>query len=148
MNDPMPRDYTYAMALATLITKDIGNEKIWGAQVDAVRRVYGICEGYAKDGFDKRVIDTIMEKKARMILEATTIKDLNEISSPPKPKYDGREWHLSGNEVPEEEMIWWSKTSLRGPLVHAAAERYYQLIKDFYGEDSLHIPDLEDEKSE
>lgn len=47
MNDPMPRDYTYAMALATLITKDIGNEKIWGAQVDAVRRVYGICEGYA-----------------------------------------------------------------------------------------------------
>lgn len=136
MNDPKPRDYTFAETLATLLTNDIGSKKLWGAQADALRRVHGICESHAKEGFDRRVVDTIMEKKARMILEATTVKALKEISNPPKPKYDGRAWHLSDNEVPEEEMIWWSKTSLHGPLVHTALERYIQLAEDFFGEET------------
>lgn len=81
----------------------------------------------------KKILDAIMEKKARMILDATSIQDVRELSNPPKPYYDGNKWICSKNSVPEEEMIWWSKTSLRAPLSSEAVERYAELFKQFYG---------------
>lgn len=90
-------------------------------------------ELYVKDGFDEKILDAIMEKKARLILDATSIQDVRELSNPPKPYYDGSKWMCSKNSVPEEEMIWWSKASLRALLSSEAVERYAELFKQFYG---------------
>lgn len=134
MNDPMPRMYTYAMAIATLIVKHGDEkEKLLNEKFEAIKRVYATVEWYAKDGFMERLVDTIMEKKAKMILEATSIKDVRELSSPPKPQRDGDKWYLSQNSVPEEEMIWWSKTSLKAPLAYDAVQRYKELFEQFFG---------------
>ena len=134
MNNPMPRMYTYAMAIAALIVKhDDENDKLLNEKFEAIKRVYATVEWYAKDGFMEQIVDTIMEKKAKMILDATSVKDVRELDNPPKPQYDGNKWYNSPNSVPEEEMVWWSKTSLKVPLSYEAMRRYEELFKQFFG---------------
>ena len=72
------------------------------------RRFKGESAGGKVQGA-KRILDAIMEKKARLILNAISIQDVLELSNPPKPYYDGGKWMCSKNSVPEEEMIWWTK---------------------------------------
>lgn len=132
----MPRDLSLAMAIATLIMEcETMPEKLLEAKFDALRKVNGMLNWYAKENYDEKILDSIMAKKAEMILKATTVKDIREITAPPKPRYDGGKWYPSPNSVPEEEMILWSIASLRagGPLRHEAVERYMELFKDFYG---------------
>lgn len=137
MNEPMPRDYTYAMAIAALLVEENRNKRLWGAKFDAIHTVFETCERYGEESFDSRVVDTIMEKKAQMILDATSVQDVKEIALPPKPRYDGRNWHLTKNNVSEEEMICWAIASTRATLVREACERYLHLLEDFYGKEAL-----------
>lgn len=134
MNDRNPRMLTYAMAIAELITSSEGQkENLLYEKFEALRKSWSFTELYARDGFDEKILDVIMEKKSRMILDAKTIKDVRELSEPPEPHYTGNGWVVSENSVPEEEMIWWSKTSLQAPLTHEATKRYMELFKQFYG---------------
>lgn len=129
-----PRMLTYAMAIAELIVgSEDSKERLLEEKFEALRKSWSLLELYAKDGFDEKILDAIMEKKARLILDATSVQDVRELSNPPKPYYDGSKWTCSKNSVPEEEMIWWSKTSLRAPLSSEAVERYAELFKQFYG---------------
>ena len=108
MNEPMPRIYTYAMAIATLaIEHGDEDDKLLNEKFEALKRVYGAVEYYAKEGFVERLVDTIMEKKAKMILGATSVKDVREIAGLPKPQYDGNKWYVSTKSVTEEEMVVW-----------------------------------------
>lgn len=56
MNNPMPRMYTYAMAIAALIVKhDDENDKLLNEKFEAIKRVYATVEWYAKDGFMEQI---------------------------------------------------------------------------------------------
>ena len=132
----MPRLFSLAKGIATLIMVcETTPGKLLEAKFDALKKVNGMLSWYAKEGFDEKILDSIMAKKTEMILKADTMRDIREITAPPKPRYDGRKWYASPNSVPEEEMILWSIASLRagGPLRHEAVERYMELFKDFYG---------------
>lgn len=133
MTGPMPRHYSLAKGIATLIMAcETMPEKILEAKFDALRKVNGMLNWYAKENFDEKILDSIMAKKAEMILQAATVKDIREITAPPKPKYNGGKWYTSPNSVPEEEMILWSITSLKAPLSQEAFERYKELFEAFY----------------
>lgn len=135
MEDRNPRMLTYAMAIAELIVKSEGQkDSLIDSKFTALKKSWALLEYYARDGFSEQILDAIMEKKAKLILNATTIKDINEIAKPPKPQYNGNKWWSNKNSVPEEEMIWWSKASSRAPLCYEAAMRYMELFKDFYGQ--------------
>lgn len=101
-------------------------------KLDALRKSWALLESYAADGFDERILDAIMEKKAQMILASTSIEELRRLAAPPKPHYDGNVWRSSPNSVPEEELIWWSKASLRAPLSQDAYNRFVELFENFY----------------
>lgn len=134
MNDRNPRMLTYAMAIVELIVdSESQKENLVHEKFEALRKFWSLVELYARDGFDEKILDAIMEKKSRMILDATTVKDIRELSEPPKPFYTGNGWAVSKNSVPEEEMIWWSKASERAPLMREAVERYAELFRQFYG---------------
>lgn len=134
MNNPMPRDYTYTKAIATLIVDfDKLTDKLLEAKFDAIQKVFGMVECYARNGVTDKIVDAIMEKKATMILEATAIKDIKEIAEAPKPHYDGCRWHVSEHAVPEEELVLWFITSLKAPLVNYAMERYKELFEQVFG---------------
>ena len=148
MHDPMPRAYTFAKATATIIVKH-GEKptKLQREKLAALSKVFNATNSYGADGFMREIVDTIMEKKAELILSATTVKDVRELSLPPKPHFDGVKWHISENSVPEEEMVWWSKASLAAPLTHEAVKRYEELFKQFFGvsiNDIIRNPNLAD----
>lgn len=129
-----PRMLTYAMAIAELIVdSEDSKERLLEEKFEALRKSWSLLELYAKDGFDEKILDAIMEKKARLILDATSVQDIQELSMPPKPYYDGNKWFFSKNSVPEEEMVLWSKISQKAPLTSEAAKRYEELFEQFYG---------------
>lgn len=135
MEDRTPRVYSYAMAIASLIAgKDKCSDKIFKEKLKALKRAWSFLELYSKEHFDERLLDAIMEKKAQLILNATSVKDIREIGEPQRPNYDGNKWIISPNSVPEEEMIWWSKASEKAPLMREAVERYMELFRQFYGD--------------
>ena len=136
-HSPVPRMLTYTTAIAELFMLAEGEkDKLLQAKFDALRASYARVEYYAKQGIANEITDTIMEKKAKMILDATTVQTVRELAAIPKPRYTGAEWIVSPNSVPEEEMVMWSESSLRagGPLRPEAVERYMRLFRDFYGE--------------
>jgi len=131
-----PWEYVFASTLATLVFEDEkAPEKLTIAKVEALRKVFGVIRKYEAENFDRALIDAIMEKKAKMILEATTMGAIHEIAGLPKPRYDGVEWYTSKYSVPEEELILWSLASSKAPLIPEAVERYLTLFKQVYGYD-------------
>ena len=134
MEERNPRMLTCAMAIAELIVNSENQkETLLAEKFEALKKSWSLLELYASEGFDEKILDAIMEKKSAMILDATSVKDIREISEPPKPYYTGNTWVASENSVPEEEMIWWSKASLKSPLSREATERYIELFRNFYG---------------
>lgn len=75
-----PWEYVFASTLATLVFEDEkAPEKLTIAKVEALRKVFGVIRKYEAENFDRALIDAIMEKKAKMILEATTMGAIHEI---------------------------------------------------------------------
>lgn len=143
MKEYLPKEYTFAQALTTCCAECADSskktEKLNTEKVEALRTAYAILRSYEEEHFDSRLLDCIMEKKAAMILAATAIKDVKEIAQPPKPYYNGNEFVLSANSVPEEELICWSKASLGAPLNSEAYARFRKLFEAFYG---VNVDDL------
>ena len=134
MEERNPRMLTCAMAIAELIVNSENQkETLLAEKFEALKKSWSLLELYASEGFDEKILDAIMEKKSAMILDATSVKDIREISEPPTPYYTGNTWVASENSVPEEEMIWWSKASLKAPLSREATARYIELFRNFYG---------------
>ena len=120
-------EYIYAKALTEIIL--LSGDSLQEEKIDALRKIIGRANLYRKDGFLEDIICGFVQKKADMILHATRKGELNEITKPAKPYYDGNEIRSSSQyDTEEEEMILWSITSFAGPLVLAGNERYKKLF--------------------
>lgn len=111
------------------------SEAVAKAKVNAVEKTLRLTKYYREQGFMSELVHTIFEKKMKMIQEAGTVKDLEEIAKPATPRYNGNGFSVSPFAVPEEELIMWSLTSLKGPLVPAGQKRYVELFKQTFGVD-------------
>lgn len=135
MDAKFPRLFTYAMALVDVVLfSEDENEKLIGEKFEALQKTWAILESYAKHGFSERILDIIMEKKYEMLQEATKISDVREITVPKAPEYLWNGWSISKFSVPEEEMIWWSMTCSKVPLIDVAFKRYQELFNNFYNQ--------------
>ena len=106
MEAEYPRTYTYAMAIATLLLGSKGeNEKLAYEKFEALRKTASLLESYASRSFDERLLDVIMEKKAKMILEATKVSDVREIATPKAPEFLGDGWSVSRFSVPSSSSV-------------------------------------------
>ena len=70
-----------------------------------------------------------------MIKNANTVKDLKEIEKGSLPLFNGNSFMTGPYHIPEEEMILWSLTSLKGPLIPQGLKRYMDLFKQVFGVD-------------
>ena len=55
------------------------------------------------------------------------------------PHYDGAGFIPAAYSVPEEELICWSETSLKGPLTAEGFQRYMELFKQVLPEESRRL---------
>lgn len=136
MNNPCPRGLTYRMTVASIVLdQEVRKDRLIDKKLDALHRTWSLLGKYAEDGFDNKILNTIMEKKADSILRVTSAADLHELSRPPRPRYIGSKWYISNNSIPEEELICWSLASQHAVLNHEIAMRFRKLFETVYGKD-------------
>ena len=79
------------------------------------------------------LVNAVVAKKSKMILEATSAEVIRELSQPPRPLYSGGRWKASEYSVPEEELLLWAYVSPNAKLPPEAAARYEELYIAVFG---------------
>lgn len=79
------------------------------------------------------LVHVVVEKRLKLIARASTVAEIKEIEAEPKPRYTGGKFITSKFSVPEEELIVWSITSTKSPLIPAGVERYASLFRQVFG---------------
>ena len=125
-------DLVYSCYITELLMDDKLNEKLRSRRFDALRRVREITAQYEEEGFLPDLVETVFCKKADFIMKAKTKTALEEIIKPSMPRYSGGTFY-PGNlyHVEEEELILWSKTSLKAPLIPQGYKRYQELFEKY-----------------
>lgn len=130
----------YAIALAEVICEENLPDSVRVLRFNGVRRLKGIAESYAKEGILEKPITEMWLHKIEFVLKATSKVEMEEILRPSAPKYDGGKFiPKSPYHSEAEEMILWSMTSLRGPLVSSGFDRYMSLFKKYFPDEAAYI---------
>ena len=118
-------------------------EKVQSLQFTALRQLQARLHWYSERGYQDKLINAIAEKKCEMIMRTTTKAEMEKVLHAPAPHYTGAEFVADQYCVPEEELIGWSETSLRGPLIPAGLKRYMELFKLVFPEETHSIMEAE-----
>lgn len=108
-------------------------DKISAERLKALLIVNKRIAYYKSEHFCTDLVYAIAEKRSDLILRAKTLSEIREAAKEPKPSYNGATWRETPYDVPEEELILWSLTSMAAPLNEVAFHRYMALFEAFYG---------------
>lgn len=118
-------------------------EKVQSLQFTALRQLQARLHWYSERGYQDKLINAIAEKKSEMIMRTTTKAEMEKVLHAPAPHYTGAGFVTDQYCVPEEELIGWSETSLRGPLIPAGLKRYMELFKLVFPEETHSVMEAE-----
>ena len=113
------------------------------AKYEAIQKVLKTTQCYREHGFMSELVHAVFTKKMEMIKNANTVKDLKEIEKGSLPHFNGNSFMTGPFHIPEEEMILWSLTSLKGPWIPQGLKRYMDLFKQVFGVDPSTCTDEE-----
>ena len=119
------------------------SEKVQSLQFTALRQLQARLHWYSERGYQDKLINAIAEKKSEMIMRTTTKAEMEKVLHAPAPHYTGAGFVTDQYCVPEEELIGWSETSLRGPLIPAGLKRYMELFKLVFPEETHSVMEAE-----
>lgn len=99
-----------------------------------LEEVLKITDRYHGARYCDKVVVVILLKKLEFLSKATQRSQIREILKVSHPKYDGQKFLPGGPfHIDEEEMLAWSETSLRAPLISDGVARYQELFERFFG---------------
>lgn len=131
-------------------------EKIEGKEDDRLKKeriqtlqtIFQRAWRYQERGMLEELILGFVRKKTGMIEKAKTKGELQEISKPPKPVYNGNGFTAGKYDTEEEEMLVWSLTSLQAPLNDPAYKRYEELFCRLLPEKAkILFPEMDDKNA-
>ena len=129
-------DLLIVMRIAELLMDEETPAKVRELRLKALGSIRGQLEHYKGLGYIDRLLNGIAEKRVAMIMKATTKTEMDRVMTPKAPHFNGAVFITDEYHIPEEELIAWSQTSLKGPLVGAGFKRYMELFKEFFPEES------------
>ena len=130
-------DLEYSRYITELLMDDKLDEKLRSRRFDALRKMREITAQYEEEGFLPELVETVFCKKADFIINAKTKTALEEIIKPSMPRYSGGIFYPGNSyHVEEEELILWSKTSLKAPLIPQGYKRYQELFEEYVKEEA------------
>ena len=133
----MEEDYMAVLAACIAgITASDAAERIKKLRLGAVGTLQRYLRHYQQLGYMPKLLYAIARKKCRMISSITSKSEMECISRPHCPHYDGNRFIPNTYSVPEEELICWSEASLKVPLNAAGFQRYMELFKQVLPEES------------
>jgi hypothetical protein len=121
---------------AELICSESIYEKLFGLRISALKNLQGLLNQYERRGYDAKLLCSIGKKKGTMIMTASSKTELDKILHPKAPHYDGVRFVSDQYLLPEEELICWSEASLRAPLNETGFQRYSELFRLVFPEES------------
>lgn len=129
-------EYEYAKCMAELFLDEGCNEKIRNLRFEALQYVYVRAQDYLQKGFLPELVEAFFVKKIGMIPQISSKNEKEVFRNPSVPVYNGNGFVPSGNPfyVEEEELLLWSETSLKGPLIPAGYARYMELFQKYLPE--------------
>lgn len=129
------------IALVMMDIESMSDDRLALEKISAILSLYAIANTYRKEGFrEDIIIHPIIRKKIAFIKTATSKSELKEILGPPKVRYDGNKIRPVGSyTIPEEELIFWSRTSLLAPIITPADDRYREVFKEIFPDISKEI---------
>lgn len=105
-------------------------ESLLRRKFEAINKVCNRARYFLKEHFIEKLVFAMTEKKLSFIVGAKTIKEIDEAEKASEPYFDGNKLvPRSQYHIEEEELLMFSLTSLKAPLVHYAYERYLFLFK-------------------
>lgn len=142
-----PEEVTAALlhAIAEICEDNSVSEQVQTLRLAAVRKVYPYVQTLHEGTVRTDVILTIVMAKLDFLRKAKSKTEVQKILSPPKVHYNGREVVPTDPKyhIPAEEMLIWSEISFFAPLNEAGSRRYFQLFRDYFGDelaDSIGLP--------
>ena len=119
-------EFEYAKALAEIVWKE--NDTLEEERIQTLQSIFRRAWYYQERGMLEEIILGFVQKKTAMLQNARTKGELQEISKPPKPVYNGNVFTTGKYDTEEEELLVWSLTCLQAPLNNQAYERYKELF--------------------
>ena len=119
-------EFEYAKALAEIVLKE--NDTLEEERIKTLQLIFQRAWYYQERGMLEEIILAFVQKKTGMLQKAKTKGELQEISKPPKPVYNGNGFTPGKYDTEEEEVLLWSLTSLQAPLNDPAYKRYEELF--------------------
>lgn len=132
-------DILICMRVADVLLDEDSPTKVLELRMRALATLRSQLEYYRKLGYVERLIEGIAEKRAAMIMKATTKTEMDKVMRPRAPHYDGGKFVPDEYNIPEEEMIAWSMVSLQAPLSNIGMQRYMELFREFFPEESKEL---------
>lgn len=132
-------DLLIIMRIAEVLMDEETPEKVRELRLKALGSVRNQLEHYKGLGYIDRLLNGIAEKRVTMIMKATTKTEMDRVMIPKAPHYNGAEFITDEYHIPEEEMIAWSMVSLQAPLSSIGMQRYMELFREFFPEESKEL---------
>ena len=104
------------------------DDRLKEERIQTLQTIFQRAWRYQERGMLEEIILGFVQKKIKMIQQAETKGELQEIGRPPKPVYNGNGFTPGKYDTEEEEMLVWSLTSLKAPLNDPAYKRYEELF--------------------
>lgn len=122
----------YRHAKEDILANGFKSRTVKLAALQALESVRVLVKEYIQDSFMFVLVLAIMEKKCRMIVEASTKAELQEIIKPSVPTWNYGGFLTGPYHVLEEEAIMWSKASLVAPLNDDGVKRYREVFSKLF----------------
>ena len=100
------------------------DDRLKEERIQTLQTIFQRAWRYQERGMLEEIILGFVQKKTAMLQNARTKGELQEISKPPKPVYNGNVFTTEKYDTEEEELLVWSLTCLQAPLNNQAYERY------------------------
>lgn len=129
----------YELIICTLLAEIIAGdmeEKYRVLRYQALLRLRGVLNQYRERQYHPKLLSGIAEKKGQIILKAKSKTEIDRIFKMKAPHFNGVEFIPDDYMVAEEELICWSEASLKGPLVTPAFNRYMDLFRMIFPDES------------
>ena len=129
---PVSFEIPLLLCLAEIITTEEIPITVRKRRLAALHNLRNYLIYYAQLGYMEELLYGIAEKKGKLIMESSTKDEFQKLQRPRCPRYDGAKFIPDKYCIPEEELICWSETSLRGPLKEEAFKRYCEVFQSVF----------------
>lgn len=124
---------------AEVLADDTITDKVAMLRLAVLRKLMGQLYRYKERGFAESLLCVVAKKKGEFILETSSKTEMERVLVPRAPHFDGNRFVPDKYSIPEEELMAWSETSLKGPLVAEAFDRYRELFSIIFPKQAKEI---------